>query len=220
MDLTQQKFNRLKVIKFSHNNKFSDKMWECICDCGNIVFASTNSLRRNNTKSCGCLQKEKAAITGKALLSTHGLSKDSDGKKTRLFQIWMGMKTRCYNLNVVEYPRYGGKGIIICDEWQNFETFHNWAFTNGYQENLSIDRVNTNGNYEPSNCRWVTDKVQCRNRTTSRFIEFNGQQKTLAEWAEINSMSTNCLFERLKRGWGIEKSLTTKIQVKVKRINN
>ncbi len=216
MDLVKQKFNRLEVIKFSHNDKYSSRIWKCKCECGNIVLASTNSLRRNNTKSCGCLQKEKAAISGRNSATTHGLSKDSNGKKTRLFRIWMGMKTRCYNPNVVEYPRYGGKGVVICEEWKNFEAFHNWALTNGYQENLSIDRKELSGNYEPSNCRWVTDKVQCRNRTSSRIIDFNGQQKTLVEWAEINSMSINCLFERLKRGWSIEKALTTKIQIKIK----
>lgn len=210
MDLTKQKFNRLEVIKFSHNNKYSSRIWECKCECGNIVFASTNSLRRNNTKSCGCLQKKKAAITGKSVLSTHSLSK-IDGKKTRLFRIWMEMKTRFYNPNVVEYPRYGGKGVVICEEWQNFKNFHSWAFANGYQENLSIDRKELFGNYEPSNCQWVTDKVQCRNTTSSRIIDFKGQKKTLAEWAEKNLMSINCLFERLKRGWSIEKSLTTKI---------
>lgn len=184
-------------------------MWECKCDCGNIVFTSTNSLKRNNTKSCGCLQKEKAAASGRSSSTTHGLSRDEKGKKTRLYRIWTGIKTRCFNPNVKEFSRYGGRGITLCEEWKDFKVFHDWAVANGYQDDLSIDRQNLDGNYQPDNCKWVTDKVQCINRSTSKFIEYKGELKTLSALAEEYSMSINCLYERLKRGWNIEKALTT-----------
>lgn len=209
VDLKGKRFTRLKVIEFAYSKK-SNRYWKCKCDCGNEIYTTTACLNRpKNTRSCGCIQKEKAAENGRNSATTHGLSRNSDGTKTRLFRIWTGMKTRCFNENVVEYPRYGGKGVTICESWMDYKNFHAWAMSNGYKKHLSIEREDVNGDYEPLNCKWATNKEQTRNRTSSRFIEFNGETKTLAEWAEEKSMSINCLFERLKRGWSVKKSLET-----------
>ncbi|WP_417444603.1 hypothetical protein [Joostella sp.] len=208
MEMIGKKFNRLTIISFIGIDNYRNKVWKCVCVCGNYTKASTTSLKKGNTKSCGCLQKEKAAMTGRNILKTHGLSKNADGTKTRLFRIWSGMKTRCNNSRVVEYPRYGGKGVEVCASWMNYENFHKWSINNGYKNNLSIDRIDVDGNYEPSNCRWVTDKIQCRNRTSSRLLTFKGDTKTLSEFAEEFNISIQALHNRLKRGWSLEESLT------------
>jgi hypothetical protein len=171
-DLTGQRFGRLVVIEYagSHVSKNNSRttMWKCKCDCGNIKDVSSVNLRYGTTRSCGCLHKEQLA----ALNRTHGLS----GKKTRLYTIWKNMRRRCSNPNDKSYKNYGGRGISVCEEWdKNFEAFYKWSIENGYKEDiaesnrnrLSIDRINNDGNYEPSNCRWTNDYVQSSNKRTS-----------------------------------------------------
>jgi len=209
------KFNRLTIVNYSLTDKWRQRNWNCICDCGNLIIASTANLKSSNTKSCGCLQKEKAAISGANSATTHGLSKTKDGKKTRLFRIWMGIKTRCYNPNVKEYKNYGGRGITMCDEWKNdFKSFHDWAIAKGYSELLTIDRIENNKDYYPENCKWSTDKDQTRNRRSSRFLELNGESKVMSEWAELYGLTDQCLFQRLKKGWSVEKAITTRLRLK------
>ena len=137
-------------------------------------------------------------------MSTH------NGRYTRLYNIWSKMKQRCYDKNHTYYNRYGGRGIVVCDEWKNdFTTFRKWAYENGYTDNLTIDRVNNNGNYEPTNCRWITLQDQCNNRSTTRLLTFNNQTHSIAEWARIYGTSRNVIWYRLKQGWSVEKTLTT-----------
>lgn len=156
IDLTGQRFGRLKVLKESGRDGKGEILWHCQCDCGVETNVRGYSLRKNLTKSCGCFEKE-ARKEGNH--TTHGLS------KTRIFKIFHGMKKRCYNPECVAYSNYGGRGIKICDEWlNNYTSFHDWALSNGYADNLSIDRIDVNGNYEPSNCRWVDAKTQANNR--------------------------------------------------------
>ena len=135
---------------------------------------------------------------------THGLS------NTRIYSIWCDMKRRCYNPKNKRYYCYGGKGINVCDEWKaNFMSFYEWSMANGYADNLTIDRINVDGNYEPDNCRWATMKVQQRNTTRSHFVTANGETKTIAEWAEITGISQDVIKDRLlKLHWSEEEAVT------------
>lgn len=134
-------------------------------------------------------------------------------KNTRLYRIWLQMKNRCFNIRTNRYKDYGGRGITICDEWKNdFTKFYDWSILNGYQKNLTIDRINNDGNYEPSNCRWVTVKIQNRNSRSNHLITFDNETHTLIEWCEIKGLTKAALQNRLRYGWSIEKSLTTPVR--------
>ena len=171
-DLTGQRFGRLTVIEYAGTlvtkNHSRTTMWKCKCDCGNIKDVRYSNLARGTTQSCGCIHKEKLGSMNR----THGLS----GNKTRLYTIWKNMRGRCFNTNDKSYDRYGGRGISVCEEWdKSFEAFYKWSIENGYKEDiaesnrnrLSIDRINNDGNYEPSNCRWTNDFVQASNKRNS-----------------------------------------------------
>lgn len=130
---------------------------------------------------------------------------------TRLYSIWSGIKNRCFNENEPAFKDYGGRGITVCQEWvDKFTAFEQWALNNGYSESLTIDRINNNGNYEPDNCRWITNQQQSRNRRTNHLLTHKGQTKTLIEWSEELSIPYNTLVNRINvLGWSIEKSLST-----------
>jgi hypothetical protein len=133
-----------------------------------------------------------------------------NGKGTRLYRIWKVMKTRCYNKNFYKYPRYGGRGIIVCEEWKtNFVAFRDWALRNGYADNLTIDRIDNNGNYEPLNCRWATNKVQSNNRSSCRLITYNGETHNITEWGEKLGINPLVLGARITRyKWDIQRAFT------------
>lgn len=137
----------------------------------------------------------------------HGMS------NTKLYERWDSMKSRCYVKNAGNYRRYGGRGITVCDEWKtSFEAFRDWALANGYADNLSLDRIDVNGNYEPSNCRWVTMTEQANNRSNNRLIEFKGVVLTLAEWCDILEIPFYVMHHRLERGWSVERAFTTEVR--------
>lgn len=142
-----------------------------------------------------------------------------DGRKnTRLYRIYNNMKTRCYNENAQHYHRYGGRGIKICNEWlEDFSNFKKWSMENGYSNNLTIDRINNNGNYEPSNCRWVNIKTQANNTSSNVIITINDKTKTLTEWCTSIGISYKTVRDRLKRGWNIEDALFKPVNVKFRR---
>lgn len=141
--------------------------------------------------------------------------KKQNPRKTRLYSIYRGMKDRCQRKTNDNYNRYGGRGIKVCEEWlSDFMAFYNWAINNGYKDNLTIDRINSNGNYEPSNCRWQTYKEQANNTRKNNFITFNNETHSLSQWAEILGMKRSTLTTRIHRQhWDIAKALTTPIMV-------
>ena len=144
----------------------------------------------------------------------HGL------KNTRLFSIWNNIKTRCYNSNSPAYKHYGGRGITICDEWRDdFKAFYDWAVSHGYQDNLTIDRINNDGNYEPNNCRWVTIKIQSINRRNNHLYTIYGETKALSLWCEQFNINYKTVRDRLKRGWDIEIALTYPVDSRFRRNN-
>lgn len=200
-DLTGMRFDKLAVIKKANINN-EGLRWLCICDCGNYAILNQHTLLRKDkkVKSCGCVLNE----YWRKRLTTHG------GSDTRLYRIWRGMKSRCYLKNVSNYKYYGGKGVKVCDEWLDFSNFQKWAFQNGYAEDLSIDRIDENGNYEPSNCRWVKQNTQVRNRSMSRMITWNGKTQLIVDWARELGFNYETLRIRINK-WGVEKAFTTKI---------
>ena len=134
------------------------------------------------------------------------------GGYTRLGSIYHNMKTRCYNQNYDKYQYYGGKGIAVCDEWlSSYDAFEKWAIENGYNDTLTLDRINVNGNYCPENCRWITRKGQANNRTSNRLITYNGETKTIQQWADITGISHKTISQRIASGWSIDKTMTTPI---------
>lgn len=194
------RFGKLTVVK-KCESKNRRSMWLCKCDCGNEVELSRNHLSTGNTKSCGCLRKE-------AIKKAISASTKHNGRHTRLYSVWITMKQRCYNENATDYENYGGRGIMVCPEWLNdFQAFYDWAMANGYAKNLSIERIDVNGNYEPTNCKWATMKEQSNNKRNNVFILFNGETKTISQLSQEYGVKYITLYNRIKRGWSIEKAL-------------
>lgn len=162
-DISNQRFGRLVALRRVGTEKYnggSRAVWECVCDCGNVINARGSALTTGNTKSCGCLQKERAS---ESHLIKHG------GSYTRLYRIWHDMKSRCANPNAINYKYYGGAGVSVCEEWSSsFERFSEWANANGYSSELTLDRIDPYGNYEPGNCRWTTWSVQNKNKRANQ----------------------------------------------------
>ena len=191
IDLTGQRFGKLVVIKRAENSPSHDTRWACQCDCGRKTISYSAELRNGMTKSCGCLRKD----PGKEPHYIHG------GAKTRLFKIWIDMKSRCYYESNTRFNRYGGRGISVCKEWdESFSTFRDWALQHGYQDDLSIDRINVDGNYEPSNCRWATSKQQGRNKENTVYVLLNGKLVSLYDAADYLGIKTKSAWCRYSRG--------------------
>jgi hypothetical protein len=185
------KYGRLTIIKevephIQPNGKKRRKFL-CLCDCGNEKYFLIENLKDGGTKSCGCYAKEHPSR------KTHGLI------RTIEYRSWCDMKNRCYNINLSNYKDYGGRGIKVCDRW--LESFENFLADMGHKptHQHSIDRIDVNGNYEPSNCRWATMKEQCNNRRNNILIIHNNIKKPFSEWASDNNISYNLLYQRINR---------------------
>jgi hypothetical protein len=209
-DLTGKRFGRLFVIKRVGSNKFNKSIWLCKCDCGNEKIITGTLLRIGETTSCGCFNRERLIETSKEANTTHGK------RYTTLYHIWRGIKLRCLNEKNPNYKYYGSRGIKICDEWKdNFQAFYNWSIDNGYNEEklpsgrnkLTIDRIDIDGDYTPSNCRFITYKQQNRNRRNNKRITYNNQTLTLVEWCEILNLPYDRVQQRIYKGMSFEKAM-------------
>lgn len=187
-----------------------NRAWRCICDCGEERSVLQFSLLSGGSKSCGCLRKE---ICRDVCLSRTAHGDAGRGKMTRLRSIWGDMRKRCMNPRTKAFSNYGGRGIKICQGWDDYRTFKNWALHNGYQDDLTIDRINNNGDYEPGNCRWIPQKLQSRNKRTTQFIAYKGEMKSVQEWAEHIGIGYKILWARLKRWGAVEKCLLTPLRI-------
>jgi hypothetical protein len=193
-DLTGRQFDFLTVIRRSEdrgNGKKPEVKWDCQCVCGKIVAVKSYSLLSGHTKSCGC-QKIK-----------HGYS-----NKERLYQTWKNMRRRCFDPKNSRYAQYGGRGITICPEWNDYIQFRTWALNNGYSDDLTIDRKEVNGNYCPENCRWANAKTQANNVSRNHIIEYKDKRMTMSEFADYLGISYSALQHRIERGWNIESIVT------------
>ena len=190
-NLLGMKFSNLSVIRYVGLSKFGSSLWECECDCGNKKVIPTNGLTSGQYKSCGCLKKERFRNS----ITIHGQS------KTRLYKIWKNMKTRCLNPNNHKFKSYGLRGINVCEEWKNnFEQFYEWAINNGYNDSLTIERIDVNGNYEPLNCTWIEHDKQALNRTNTRKVIFNGQKMSVKEFSFLTGINEATIYKHLRNG--------------------
>lgn len=191
---------RLVIDRFHHKTKTNHKYFVCKCDCGKEVIVRGSCIVQQKTKSCGCLAREKS----KERETKHGMF------GTRIYNIWAGLKRRCYDSKVQSYKWYGGKGIKYCKEWEDFSNFYDWAIKNGYNDGLSIDRIDSNSDYSPENCRWVDNITQGRNKKSNKVIEYNGEKHCLSEWAELYNINYSTFLTRLRRGFSFEEALKHK----------
>jgi hypothetical protein len=200
-NIAGNRYGRLTAMTFSHTHQ-SNAYWVFLCDCGVKITVSANSVKRGNTQSCGCHRKE---VSAKINL-THGQARD--GQQSRLYQIWAQMKRRCDLPTHEAYPDYGGRGIRVCREWSNsFEAFEDWAINSGYSDDLTIDRRNNDGNYEPGNCRWLDRKGQANNRRSSRIVSYLDMDMTLAELSNCSGIGESTLADRLDRGMSVDRAV-------------
>lgn len=203
-DLANKRFGKLIAIK-PCGKKYNRTVWLCKCDCGNEVEVVGTSLSSGNTSSCGCVSKP------------HGMF------GTRIYGVWRSMKERCYVESNISYPNYGGRGIKVCQEWQEFIPFMEWSYANGYDENAkrgecTLDRIDVNGNYCPENCRWVSMSVQANNKTDNVYMEYNGIVDTLSNHARREGISPVLAETRKIQGKSVDEIFSTKCLRKVKKI--
>lgn len=225
IDLTGQRFGRLVAVRRVENNhKWGFVNFLCKCDCGNEKIVGGYALRQGKALSCGCLMIENI----KKANTKHGNS------RSRLYNIWHGMKQRCYDKNLSNYPCYGGRGITVCDEWQEFEPFYDWAMANGYKEEIlpngknkwTIDRIDNDKGYSPDNCRWADFETQNANKRPPQewrekgvFVEINGITKNLISWCKEYGLNYNTVMTRVHiRKWDWVRAITTPLQDNKSRI--
>jgi len=194
-----ERFGRLVINAVVGSGPDKHIIVECLCDCGGKTQVPLSRLKNKNigTKSCGCLTK--------IVNTTHGK------RSSKMYPIWIGMKQRCTNPKNKRYSDYGGRGITVCDSWQNFENF--LADMGEAPEGLTIDRINNDGDYEPGNCRWISMKEQARNYRHNHILSYNGKEKPLVAWAEQYNIPYHTLKSRInKLHWPVDKALNTPVR--------
>ena len=192
-NITGQKFNRLTAIEMVGTNKHRHAVWMFKCDCGNITCAEAACVIRGGTKSCGCLNTE--------VRKSGDNRRKYQCKNETLYKRWLSMKERCQNPNDDSYKKwYGSKGITVCDEWKNdFEAFQEWSLSNGFSEELSLDRIDPDGNYSPENCRWANSIQQANNKHNNRIIIVDDRKFTLTELSKEYPISTCTFYAKRKK---------------------
>ncbi len=198
-DITGEKFGMLTAVKPSYRDEHGRWVWLFTCECGNEVERKLGMMvkaQKDKKKShCGC----------SPALKTHGLSKQYQ----KLNWVWKAMKQRCTNPSCKDFPHYGARGIKVCEQWSEFSTFHSWAISTGYREGLTIERKDVNGDYDPSNCTWIGNEYQSRNRTDTVSFFYDGKQRDIRELSEISGIDYHTLKGRLTQyGWDVERAMT------------
>lgn len=201
IDLTGEQFGMLTVDSIAYK-KNSYTYWNCSCNCGGIRIVRGDHLRDGSVTDCGCTRKH--------------ISHQKENKiyDLRLYRIWSLMKERCFNSKRKEYPKYGGRGITVCEEWLDSRTFIEWAMANGYNDNLTLDRIDNNGNYCPENCRWVTRMMQGNNKRCNRNFTYNGVTKTLSQWSRDSGLPYYVIKKRIDiLGWSFERAISEPVHL-------
>lgn len=193
-DLTGRRFGKLSVLKrdddyISPSGQHLTR-WICLCDCGNLASITRSNLLRG-TMSCGCMRN----YTIKERIKNKGYKNENEGS---LYYRWSNMKRRCLDVNNVSYHLYGGRGIKVCTQWLNYDVFRTWALNNGYSKELTLDRIDVNGNYEPDNCRWISWHQQSLNKQDTIYLTYNKAKHTLYEWSQITGIPYKTLWWRLR----------------------
>lgn len=204
------KFGKLTVIRRADSSLDGNHspIWECSCECGNIVYIKSANLMNGNTNSCGCIKKIAAQKRAKQYITHGSTATNASDISRRLYSIWIDIKRRCNNKQYKDYPHYGGRGIKVCDEWLcNFEKFKIWSLSNGYSNELSIDRIDVNGNYEPNNCRWADLYTQANNKRNNKHIEIDGKVLTYAECERQYGLSKGIVSHWVASGIDIQSKI-------------
>lgn len=214
-DLTGRRFGRLAVKSYvgRDTKRSTVTLWLCVCECGTSRIVRACNLRSGHTTSCGCYRTELAKRTGRSFWQKHGHA----GRHTATYRTWNKMKNRCLDPNDTNFPRYGGRGITVCEQWLDFRGF--LADMGDRPEGTSIDRIDTNGNYEPSNCRWASLLTQANNTRANHVIEHEGVRHTASEWARITGIAASTITTRIRRGWSVSEALYTGVLAKGKNRN-
>ena len=198
-NMAGHEFNGCRVLERSGTNRDKKATWLCKCFCGKEFITTGKTIRQGDVKSCGCLRLSIIKKQGK-------LNKRHGETKTRLYSIWHGMKKRCSLEGETSYKHYGAKGIRVCEEWRDsFESFRDWSLANGYNDQLTIDRIDSNGDYEPANCRWTDWYGQARNRSNNVKVEYKGKMMTQGEVSELTGLSRQLIYYRTKHGIDYDK---------------
>lgn len=196
--MSGKKFSMLLAVNQNGKRANGNITWNCICDCGKSCTVDGHDLRSGKAKSCGCSRSK----WSKEAITTHGM------RYTKIYKTWEAMKRRCSNPNAERYKNYGGRGVRVCSEWIQFAGFYRWALQSEYREDLSIERIDVNGNYEPNNCTWIPVNLQCFNKTNSRKFECQGKLLTIAEWSSLTHIPYAALYQRIvKLKWTPERAI-------------
>ena len=202
-DYTGIRYGSCVMLRFYGHDEQGRRLWKAKCDCGNEFVARPDHMKRaGHCVTCGRKNQAKA-------ISKHG------DYKNPLYAIWQSMRQRCQNPKAQEFHDYGGRGICVCDEWNDWQAFKAWAMANNYKKGLSIERIDVNGNYEPGNCKWIPLSEQGFNKRNSHLITYNGKTQSIAKFAKEYGFRTCVLERRIYRGWTVERALTTPLQTQM-----